>query len=103
MQGPGDKDFQSLNLMGNLLPAFLPNPLASGDMSGSAGYIDFAFEISRHGKGRNIQILSTTGNVTRADERDLIELILRNQFRPRIVDGHFADSQPIVVRYYLNE
>lgn len=86
-----------------MLPAFLPNPLASGDTSGRAGYIDLAFEISRHGKGRNIQILSTTADVTRADERDVVELILRNQFRPRVIGGQFADSQPIVMRYYLNE
>jgi hypothetical protein len=86
-----------------VLPAFLPNPLASEDPSGSVGYIDLAFEITEYGKGRNVQVLSSTQNSTRADERRLIELVLRNRFRPRLTNGNFADSDQIVVRHYLRK
>jgi hypothetical protein len=86
-----------------MLPSFAANPLASDQTRESAGYIDVAFEITRYGRGRKVEILGATPNVTRAAKRSLAQLILRSRFRPRVTSGQFADSSPIAVRYFLNE
>ena len=86
-----------------VLPTFVPNPLASDATDASARYIDVAFEISRYGEGRQIEILETTMNATDADKTRLVQLIQRSRFRPRVIDGEFARSSPVVLRYYLTE
>lgn len=86
-----------------VLPAFLPNPLVSEKPQEATGYIDVVFEITKHGKAERVEILETTGNATRPDERRLVELVLRSRFRPRLANGQFVDTGPIFVRYYLNE
>ena len=86
-----------------VLPAFLPNLLVPEDANERDGYIDFAFEITKFGKGKDVQILHSTSSATRADERRLVELILRNRFRPMLIEGQFADPRRIVMRYYLSQ
>jgi hypothetical protein len=36
-------------------------------------------------------------------EEQLVRLIERRRFRPRVVAGEFPRSSPVVVRYYLND
>jgi len=86
-----------------VLPTFLPNPLVSAEAPESTGYIDVAFEITKYGRGRQVEILDTTTNATDAAKDHLARLIWRSRFRPRVTDGEFADKSPIVVRYYLSE
>ncbi|HEX6998611.1 MAG TPA: hypothetical protein VF322_10730 [Gammaproteobacteria bacterium] len=83
-----------------VLPDFAPNPLASRKTAGSTGHIDVAFEISRFGEARRIEILDAA-NATSADERELVRLIGAHRFRPRIADGELGHTVPVVVRYYL--
>ena len=85
-----------------ILPAFLPNPLASEETPRSKGYIDVAFEISKYGKSDGIEIIGSTNNVPDAAKKNLARVIARSTFRPRLTDGRVAESSPIVVRYYLN-
>jgi len=85
-----------------VLPAFEPNPLASDASEASMGYIDVAFEISRR-DARRVRILDTTTNATDADKERLVALIERSAFRPRVTDGEFARTSPVVLRYYLTE
>ncbi len=85
-----------------VLPAFLPNPLVSEKTPESKGFIDVAFEISKYGKGDGIEIVGSTNNVTDAAKKNLVRVIGRSTFRPRLIAGHVADNSPIVVRYYLN-
>ena len=61
------------------------------------------FQITKYGKSERIEILYTTMNATDAAKDDLVRLIARSQFRPRVTRGQFADSSPVVVRYYLND
>jgi hypothetical protein len=86
-----------------VLPTFLPNPLVSAETAESTGYIDVAFEVTKYGRGRQVNILDTTTNATHAAKSRLAQLILRSRFRPRVTEGRFARTAPIVVRYYLNE
>lgn len=83
-----------------VLPTFLPNPFASADAKPSGEYVDIAFEVTREGKGRNVDIRGGSAETTRAVARHVNQLIRRSRFRPRLVDGRFADS-PILLRYYL--
>jgi tetratricopeptide (TPR) repeat protein len=86
-----------------VLPAFLPNPLASEQTPGSKAYIDVAFEISKYGKGDGIEIIGSTNNVTDASKKNLVRVIARRMFRPRLTAGRVVESSPVVVRYYLND
>jgi hypothetical protein len=86
-----------------VLPAFSPNPLASIETPGSQGFIDVAFEITKYGEGKSIEILATTTNTTEAARVRLREVIKGNRFRPRVANGAFEDPSRVVVRYYVNE
>jgi hypothetical protein len=86
-----------------VLPAFLPNPLDSNDGRPAADYLDIAFEVTTAGRARKLEILAASTASKRAAVRHVSQLIERSRFRPRLVDGEFADSPPIVVRYYLPE
>jgi hypothetical protein len=86
-----------------VLPAFLPNPLVSDETRDSTGYIDAAFEITAYGTSRRVEILDTTTNATRAAKKRFVQMILRSRFRPMTTNGKFAETAPIVVRYYLKE
>lgn len=86
-----------------VLPALLPNPLASEEISESIGYIDVAFDITKYGKSKQIEILDTTTNATRAAKKNLVHLIRHSRFRPRVTDGQFTDTSRVVVRHYLND
>lgn len=85
-----------------VLPAFLPNPLLSKRTPDSSGHIDVAFYITKYGRSEHIEILDTTTNATRAKRKELVHLIGRCLFRPRISDGGVDDSSRVVLRYYLN-
>ena len=72
-----------------MLPAFVPNPLASIETPDSAGYIDVAFEITKYGEGKSVEILDTSTNTT-----DAARLHLRDVIK---------DPSRVVVRYYVND
>lgn len=84
-----------------VLPTFVPNPLVSDREQRANGYIDVAFEIDQYGKSRHVRILSTTTDPAGEAKKRLVQLISRSLFRPRVVDGRFAESAPVVVRYYF--
>jgi hypothetical protein len=80
-----------------------PNPLVSEETQESTRYIDVAFDITKHGESENIEILDATTDATRGAEKDLVRLIERSRFRPRVTDGQFSDTSQVLVRYYLND
>jgi hypothetical protein len=82
------------------LPTFVPNPFVSAAAAESSRYIDVAFAITKYGRGESIEILATN-DATRADEKDVIKLIVGTTFRPRVVDGELAAADPVVLRYHL--
>lgn len=86
-----------------VLPVFLPNPLATTATTAAAGYIDVAFEITRFGRSRSIEILSTSTVPAAAARESLVNLIARSRFRPRAVNGQLARFAPVVLRYYVND
>lgn len=85
-----------------VLPDFVPNPLVSQQKPESTGHIDVAFEITRYGVSRRVEILDATTNATDAAKDSLVDLIRASRFRPRLIDGRFQTSH-VTVRYYLNE
>ena len=86
-----------------VLPAFLPSPLASIETRARPGYIDVAFEITRDGKSKAIEILDTTTNTTEVARVRLSDLIKSSRFRPRMANGAFEDPARVAVRYYVND
>lgn len=86
------------------LPSFLPNRLVSEETATSRGHIDIQFVVTDRGTSDYIDVLDTTSaNVPREVERDLINEIKYGHFRPKIVNGEPADSGPFVIHYYLND
>lgn len=85
-----------------VLPTFLRNPLVSKKTPQSSGYGDVAFDINKYGWAKHIELLDTTGKVTRAAKKNLVRLIKRSNFRPRVTDGRVADTSRVVVRYFFN-
>ena len=86
-----------------VLPSFVRNPLETAETRSTRGHIDVAFDVTKYGRSDEIEVLEAAGNATRADEKDLVKLILRSRFRPQVTDGEFADASRVTVRYYLNE
>ena len=86
-----------------VLPSFQPNPLARDEGKDATGHIDVAFEITKYGKGKSIEILDTTTSTTDAARLRLVELIQRSRFRPRMSHGALDDPSRVVVRYYVND
>jgi hypothetical protein len=86
-----------------VLPAFSRNPLALSETPDSSGYIDVAFDITKYGKSKAIEVLATTTNTASAARTRLIDLIRDSRFRPRMSGGTFADRSRVVLRYYVND
>lgn len=86
-----------------VLPAFSSNPLASLEPRDGGEHVDVAFEVTKYGEARRVRILETTSGATRADERQLKELISRSRFRPRTTNGEFDDVERVVARYHVGE
>jgi hypothetical protein len=85
-----------------VLPAFQPNPLARDEKRAAAGYVDVAFEITKYGRSREVEILDAA-NASHAAKQDLVALIRSSRFRPRLMDGEFVEATPVRMRYYLYE
>ena len=83
-----------------VLPAFQPSPLQRDETRPTTGYIDVAFEITKYGRSRAVEVLDAA-EATSAAKRDLLALIRNNRFRPRLTDGQLEDASPVRVRYYL--
>lgn len=85
-----------------VLPAFQPSPLANDDRQAGAGYVDVAFEITRYGRARAIDIRHTENAADDALDR-LLDIIKGSRFRPRVTDGEFLDAAPVLTRYYVRD
>lgn len=82
-----------------VLPAFRPNPLAPQKRA-AVGHIDVAFQITKYGRGRAIEIVDAD-NATERDVHELVRIIKQNRFRPRVAEGGVAAAAPVAVRYYV--
>ncbi len=82
-----------------VLPAFNPNPLAKDETREAAGYVDVAFEITRYGRARAVEIRDSV-NAGDEDLDRLVGIVKGSRFRPRVVDGELADRRAVLVRYY---
>ena len=83
------------------LPVFVRSPLVTNE-AGSAGHLDIGFEVDKYGESGRVRTRSWAGSATPAVEKSLEQVIEHTRFRPRLVDGKFARTGPIVVRYYVN-
>jgi hypothetical protein len=84
------------------LPTYEPNPFASAATGASSRHIDVAFDVTKYGRGEQIEILDSSNGATRGEERDLVRLIESTSFRPRMVNGKLADEAPVLLHYPLS-
>ncbi|HUF73164.1 MAG TPA: hypothetical protein VMR74_09715 [Gammaproteobacteria bacterium] len=86
-----------------MLPAFRPNPLVSPETPTSRAHLDVEFIVTAEGESDGIEILETTSaDVPRNVRNDLRSAIKHGRFRPIMANGRLADSEPIVIRYFVN-
>jgi hypothetical protein len=83
-----------------VLPSFEVSALARDETIPATGHIDVTFAITKYGRARDVEVRDAV-NATDADQADLVSLLKRNRFRPRLTDGEFADSSGVAMRYYL--
>lgn len=83
-----------------VLPSFEPSRLARDETRAATGHVDVAFEITRYGRARDVEIRAAA-HVTKGEQADLVSLLKSSRFRPRLTGGVFAAASPVVVRYYL--
>jgi hypothetical protein len=83
-----------------VLPTFSPNPL---ETSPSARYVDVAFEVTKFGESRRVEILNAAPNVSDAAKGELLDLIRTSRFRPRLTGRELGRAAPVVVRYYFSD
>lgn len=83
-----------------LLPGFADSPLVTREPHTSAAYVDVAFEVTRFGTTRSIDVIE---GKKRPGADDVVRVIRRRRFRPYAVDGVLVDSPRVVVRYFLGE
>lgn len=86
-----------------VLPHFAPSPLAADGVHESVPYVDVSFVVTRIGRSSNVRVLEASENLSRADQRTLVRTIRHGRFRPRMIGGELADSEPLVARLYLTE
>ena len=84
-----------------LLPSFRLNPLAAEPPADSLGYIEIAFEIGKYGLTSGIDVLDTSTISNETVERNLVNWVRHNRFRPRADGGEIGHSAPVVARYYV--
>jgi hypothetical protein len=85
-----------------VLPAFEPNPLVRDEARGAIGHVDIRFEIAKNGRARGIAVVGSE-NATDMELARVERLIAASTFRPRVIDRQFAESAPVLFRYYLHE
>jgi hypothetical protein len=66
----------------------------------SSGRIDIAFEITKYGRSRKIDIVDATANTTDEEKRRLLRYVRDSLYRPRAANGAIADGSIVVWRYY---
>ena len=83
-----------------VLPAFQPNPLAPDESQHALGHIDVAFEITKYGRGRAVEIVESV-NASPDAEHALVRLIASSRFRPRPTSGRFTGDSHVMMRYHV--
>jgi hypothetical protein len=82
------------------LPTFVPNPLAtSGGASQDAAYVDVAFEVSKYGVPRKIDVVGMSSESLRRLSHDVAKEVALSRFRPRPTSEGDA---PFRLRYYVD-
>lgn len=86
----------------HMLPRFVEDPSAPSRAASATGHVDMAFEVTRYGTTRRLEVLRTS-NASKEARGDILRLVSRARFRPIVEDGEFARATPVVVRYYVEE
>jgi tetratricopeptide (TPR) repeat protein len=81
------------------LPARAYN-LRTAAPSDSIGHIDIAFEITKYGRARRIDIVDATPNCTDEEKKNLVRFVRDGLYRPRAANGAIVDGSRVVWRYY---
>ena len=77
--------------------------MLSAAPSDSFGHIDIAFEITKYGRARRIDIVDATPNSTDEEKKNLFLFVRDGLYRPRAANGAIVDGSRVVWRYYWRD
>lgn len=80
------------------LPLLAPSP----ERQAYRGHFDVAFEITKYGQGKHVEVLGRSPGASDDVEKRLKRHIYASRFRPRLVDGHAVGTDRVAVRYYFD-
>jgi tetratricopeptide (TPR) repeat protein len=78
-------------------------PMPSAAPSDSSGHVDIAFEITKYGRARGIEIVDATPNCTDEEKHNIFLFVRDGLYRPRAANGAIADGSRVVWRYYWRD
>jgi tetratricopeptide (TPR) repeat protein len=82
------------------LPTFGPNPLAASEsLPKDADYVDVAFEVSKYGVARKVDVVAMSSESLRRVSHDVARAVGGSRFRPRPTSDGDA---PFRLRYYVD-
>jgi hypothetical protein len=83
------------------LPTFAPNPLAASEsLPKDAGYVDVAFEVSKYGVARKVDVVGMSSESLRGVSKDVGRAVGSSRFRPRPTSDGDA---PFRLRHYVDQ
>jgi tetratricopeptide (TPR) repeat protein len=87
------------------LPTYGYSPLPSAKTEAPGEHIDIAFQILSSGQPRNVDIVhveTSAADAVKWVKWDIVALIKRTVFRPRMTNGQFDEDARVVVRFALS-
>jgi hypothetical protein len=82
----------------------ITHPIPSVPPSDSFGHLDVAFEITKYGRARGIEIIDATPNCTDEEKQNFFRWVRDGLYRPRAAaNGAIADGSRVVWRYYWRD
>jgi hypothetical protein len=64
------------------------------------GFIDVDYTLNKYGQIRTSHVIGATADTPQEISERLLRYLRRSQFRPRLHDGEFIESDRVTVRYY---
>lgn len=83
------------------LPTFVASPLASTPSAQSRGYVDVAFELSKYGRARDIEVVGVSDETLEEAGKEVARTIAASRFRPKPTSLREAGTR-YESRYYID-
>jgi hypothetical protein len=85
-----------------VLPTFAAGFVDPADAGSYAGYIGVSITLDGAGKSTRVDVTERSVEATDAIVQRLKKYVAKSVFRPRFVNGEWANEDRVSLRYYFN-